>query len=345
MQIFDIFSKKNNYDREQQQQHSLNDETISDVADILKPYCQEGIRNGFLMCLSGWLRKENVSIQSAFKIIDSLTEDDEEKQERFVTLEATYNKTDLDDVSGYSGLLTILSNITTSEKAIQILDDVKELAFPSTNFGSHNNTGSEKKTQSKQLVDIAESNTVLFFIDPYDTGYAKVRVGDHHEIFPIKSSRYVHYITKLFFDYHNGEEIPSQESLNNAIRVLDAKTIFGNQRRTLNLRLAWGPNSEIYYDLTDEEWRQIKITKDNWQIVKSSNSEILFTRFSQTSQVEPDRDYSSDICDKYLDLMNISDQQHRLLLKVITICSFIPDIPHPICIPYGEQGSCKINIQ
>ena len=29
------------------------------------------------------------------------------------------------------------------------------------------------------------------------------------------------------------------------------------------------------------------------------------------------------------------------MLKVITICSFIPNIPHPICIPYGEQGSCK----
>jgi DNA polymerase, archaea type len=55
----------------------------------------------------------------------------------------------------------------------------------------------------------------------------------------------------------------------------------------------------------------------------------------------PDSNYSSDVFDKYLDMMIISDQQHRLLLKVITICYFIPDIPHPICIPYGEQGSCK----
>jgi DNA polymerase family B len=40
-------------------------------------------------------------------------------------------------------------------------------------------------------------------------------------------------------------------------------------------------------------------------------------------------------------MMIISDRQHRLLLKVLTICYFVPDIPHPIRIPYGEQGSCK----
>jgi hypothetical protein len=341
--IFNALSRKDNYNNvgKEQRQNSLDDETISDIVDILKPHCQRGIRNDFLMCLSGWLRKENVSRESALKVIDGLTEDDEEKQGRLATLEATYNKTDLDDVSGYSGLLTILSNITSDEEAIQILDQVSELAFASNSFDNQNNNGLRNKTQSKQLIDIAESNTDLFFKDQYDIPYAKVRVGDHHEIFSIKSSRYTYYITKLFFDCHNSEEIPNQESLNNAIRVLDAKTEFGNQRRNLNLRLAWGASDEIYYDLTDEEWRKIKITRDNWQIVKSNDSEILFTRFNQTSQVEPDTDYSPDIFDKYLDLMKIYDPQHRLLLKAITICSFIPDIPHPICIPYGEQGSCK----
>ena len=166
--------------------------------------------------------------------------------------------------------------------------------------------------------------------DQYDIPYAKVKVGNHHEIFPIKSRKFEHYITKLCFDQSNGQQIPTQEVLNNSIRVLHAKTEFGDQRRTIHLRSAWGPNGEICYDLTDEEWRQIKITKDHWQILKSVDSELLFTRFNQVAQLDPDRDYPPDIFDKYLNLMNISDPQHRLLLKVITICSFIPNIPHPI---------------
>jgi hypothetical protein len=339
--IFDTFRKDHYNDiGKDQRQNSLDDETISDIADVLKPYCQRGIRNDFLMCLSGWLRKENVPIEDASKVIDGLTEDDEEKQGRFTTLEATYNKTDLEDVNGYSGLLTILSNITSDEEAIQILNKVDELAFP-TSLNHHDNNGLRSKTPSKQLIELAESNTDLFFKDQYDISYAKVRVGDHHEIFPVKSTKFEHYITKLYFDQSNGEEIPTREALNNSVRVLQAKTEFGDQRRIVYLRSAWATDGELCYDLTDERWRQIKINKDHWQIIKSSNSEILFTRFNQASQLEPDRDYSSDIFDNYLDLMNISDLQHRLLLKVITVCSFIPDIPRPICIPYGEQGSCK----
>jgi hypothetical protein len=319
----------------------LDDETAADVVDILKPYCQPGVRNDFSMYLSGWLRKENVSIESARKVIKGLTEDDEEKQDRFVTLEATYNKADLDDVSGYTGLLTILSNMTSDGEAIRILNQVEKLAFPNKYQSSHDEKGQGNKKQSKKLIELAESNTEHFFNDRCDVPHAKVKVGNHHEIFPIKSRKFESYITKLYFDESYGEKIPAQEALNNAIRVLHAKTEFGCQRETVHLRSAWETNGEIYYDLTDEEWRQIKITKNGWHIIRSNDSKLLFTRFNQTSQLEPDRDYCSDIFDKYLNLMNISDSQHRLLIKVITICSFIPDIPHPICIPYGEQGSCK----
>jgi hypothetical protein len=342
--IFDVLSSRKvgrNKFGQDTQQYWLDDEPIFDMVEILKPYCQPGVRNDSLMCLSGWLRKENMSIESAHKVIDGLTEDDDEKQERFATLEATYNKTDLDDVNGYSGLLTIISNITSDEEAIQILNRVEELAFPNNHYNYKIEEGVRNKTQSKKLIELAESNTELFFKDQYDIPYEKVKVGDHHEIFPIKSRKSEHYITKLCFDQSNGQQIPTQEVLNNSIRVLHAKTEFGDQRRTIHLRSARGPNGEICYDLTDKEWRQIKITKERWQILKSVDSELLFTRFNQVAQLDPDRDYPPNIFDTYLNLMNISDPQHRLLLKVITICSFIPNIPHPICIPYGEQGSCK----
>jgi hypothetical protein len=302
------------------QKYCLDDGIIFDIVEILKPYYQSGNRNDFSMYLSGWMRKENVSIDSARKVIDGLTEYDEEKQERFVTLEATYNKADLDDVSGYTGLLTIISSITTNDKAVHILNELKVLVIPRNHYDSHGDNGfGSKKSQSKQLIEIAESSTEPFFMDQYCAAFARVRVGNHYEIIPIMSSRFSHYITKQYFDYHNGKEIPNQESLNNTIRVLAAKTEFGNQRRTVYLRSAWGRSGEINYDLTDEEWRQIEITKDGWRIIRSNDSETFFTRFNQTSQVEPDRNYSSDIFDKYLDMMIISDKQHRLLLKVLTI--------------------------
>jgi hypothetical protein len=55
----------------------------------------------------------------------------------------------------------------------------------------------------------------------------------------------------------------------------------------------------------------------------------------------PVRNYPGDIFKKYLDLMHIKSSDQRLLTKVWTIAAFIPDIPHPISIPYGEKGSVK----
>jgi hypothetical protein len=59
------------------------------------------------------------------------------------------------------------------------------------------------------------------------------------------------------------------------------------------------------------------------------------------TQIEPVRNYPSDIFEKYLDLMYIKSSDQELLIKVCTIAAFIPDIPHPISIQYGEKGSVK----
>jgi len=55
----------------------------------------------------------------------------------------------------------------------------------------------------------------------------------------------------------------------------------------------------------------------------------------------PVRDYPPDVMDRYLDLMHIKGHAARLLVKVMLIASFIPDLGHPITVPNGEQGGVK----
>jgi hypothetical protein len=71
------------------------------------------------------------------------------------------------------------------------------------------------------------------------------------------------------------------------------------------------------------------------------DSPVLFIRFNQRAQLEPDRNYPQDIFDKFLNLMYISDQGHRLLTKVWIVSMLIPDIPHLISITFGEKGGSK----
>ncbi|MGC2573942.1 MAG: hypothetical protein WA364_20695, partial [Candidatus Nitrosopolaris sp.] len=107
------------------------------------------------------------------------------------------------------------------------------------------------------------------------------------------------------------------------------------------LRVAWGDKNknEIYYDLTDPKWQCIKISNEGWSIIQ--DSPVLFIRFNQQSQIEPNTNYPQDIFDKFLDLMHITNQGHRLLTKVWIVSQLIPDFPHPISITFGEKGGSK----
>ena len=132
----------------------------------------------------------------------------------------------------------------------------------------------------------------------------------------LDSNKFELYASSLYYRDQEGKIAP-MDKVRIAIWVIKADALFESQTITLSLRIAWGKNigDEIYYDLTDEEWNVIKIDKNGWQIIK--DSPVLFDRFNQKPQVQPDRNYSNDIFDKYLDLMQIKNDKLRLQLKLL----------------------------
>ncbi len=210
----------------------------------------------------------------------------------------------------------------------------------------------EGSSNAKILVDLAslKVNTERFFKDQYGRAYAAVRLGNnrHLVIMPLKSSKYKHYLAKLFRDHSKGEII-GEEAINNAINSLDADAEFDGETIPLHLRVAWGQKENgakqdsIYYDMTDAEGCVLEISKDGWRMINGSDVDvpILFKRHNQIAQVEPDRDYPSDIFDQFLRLTNVTNPEHKHLLKVLIVSSFIPEIDHPILTTYGPQGAAK----
>ena len=51
------------------------------------------------------------------------------------------------------------------------------------------------------------------------------------------------------------------------------------------------------------------------------------------------------IFDKFVDLLNVKDDDNKLLLKCYIISLFIPSIAKPILMLHGEQGSAKTTLQ
>lgn len=203
----------------------------------------------------------------------------------------------------------------------------------------------KNKNESNRIIDLAKNNILDLFVDQYQEPYAIVEINDHFEILSLSRSYRIEKWLYHLYHMHNGV-IPLSESVKNAIRGLESQTIFENNIRYLELRV--GKHANVwYYDLTNYEWQIIEISKDGWQIQKLDiNSKIYFKRYNnQIAQVYPSREYPLDIFDQFMNLLNVKDEGNKLLLKCYIISLLIPDIPKPILMLYGEQGSAKSTLQ
>ena len=168
-----------------------------------------------------------------------------------------------------------------------------------------------------------------------------IPIRDHNEILRVESSNFRRYLVKMYYD-SQGTVIGS-ESVKNATQVLQATAEIDGSTYPLSLRVAWYDDS-IYYDMTDDKWQSVRISKRGWELVDKTPLP-LFSRYNQTPQAEPDRKYEDDIFDRFLSLTNLKTDEDRILLSVYIITLFIPDIPHAISQIHGEKGCAKSTLQ
>ena len=227
-QIYKLFSAIQNhaeeYSTEDDNKLNLNEEDVSDIVAILKPYYQHGNRNDFTMYLSGLMRKADISFDSTLKAIETIAADDEEKPARIKTLEETYKKQNLHKVSGYLGLLSILISQTQDEyKTKRILGQV-ESHFPKRQNGMQSKRatfGEEQKSESQILLELAHANVPRFFKDQHGIAFALIVPKEgRRELVSLESNRFRRYLAKLFYDNH--KRIAKTEHINNAIQILQA---------------------------------------------------------------------------------------------------------------------------
>ena len=139
--IIDLFSK--------------NDDNVNDISQIVKifePHYNNGIRNDLILYLSGWLRKLDISLEAAKEIINELAKEDEEKNNRIRTLQETYQKTDLDEIAGYSGLLKLLTYDCREDEAKEKLKKVKEIIDKIFESNKDNKKEKEVERRKKKLI-------------------------------------------------------------------------------------------------------------------------------------------------------------------------------------------------
>jgi hypothetical protein len=87
------------------------------------------------------------------------------------------------------------------------------------------------------------------------------------------------FLSNIFYKSEN--KVLSKDTSNNTKRLLKS---FTKEKRTLHNRVA-KIGDTIYYDLCDELWKCVKITKEGWEVIPNPG---IFRRISQDrSQVFP----------------------------------------------------------
>lgn len=124
------------------------------------------------------------------------------------------------------------------------------------------------------------------------------------------------------------------------VNTLTADAYFDGHTIQLGLRFTTDAKDEQkwYYDLTNDNWEFIEITSEGWKIVRNM---IIFRRYDhQLPQVSPETNYSPEIFDQFMNLLNVK-KEDRLLLKCYTIATFIPNLLKAVLMVHGEQGTAK----
>lgn len=197
-----------------------------------------------------------------------------------------------------------------------------------------NETTKKGETKASLLYMAFQEKDVEAFHDQYKEAFVYIKDEGRAEIIKCDSKRFKNWLIKLNWEKHG--KVISGQALNEVCSLIESKAIFDGKQYDLDTRVA-RKGDEIWYDLASNDGVAIKITKEGCESIKVPP--VLFKRYQhQSVQIVGDDPMELD---EIFKLIRITDEHHRLLFKVMLVASLIPDIPRPMPVFFGPQGSAK----
>jgi hypothetical protein len=214
----------------------------------------------------------------------------------------------------------------------KLIEEAPEQAEHASRRKAHAQRESKKKTsQADGLIKIA--NGWEFFHTPDHRGFACVPVNGHTETIAVRSRKFRAFLVRT---YHSGNgKAASSAAMEEAIAFFEGEALCGEQQ-TVHTRLA-AHGDAIYLDLCNEQWQAVKITAKGWRVV--SNPPVKFRR-ARGMLALPTPMSGGRISDSRR-FVNIAKDNDFILLVAWTVAAFRPDLPCPVLVLHGEQGSAK----
>jgi hypothetical protein len=178
---------------------------------------------------------------------------------------------------------------------------------------------------------MAQSACELILSDD-GTAYARVAINGHRETMGLEGPAFKSWLCGMYYD-ETGRTARS-EAVREALQVLLHKAA-RMPKQPVYLRFA-NTGDTIYWDLGDDSWRAVEVTRDGWRIVE--DPPVVFRRTPNTAALpEPQSGGSLDDMRPFVNLI----ETDWVLYKGAILVAAHGAGPFFVVTVHGEQGSAK----
>jgi putative DNA primase/helicase len=174
----------------------------------------------------------------------------------------------------------------------------------------------------------------LFHDDQGDT-YATYEASGHMETAAVDSRQFGQWLMAEY--YRSQKRAVPQQAMKTACDQLSAMARFDGPKKNVFLRTA-RVDDMVLVDLCNDSWQAVEITRDNWSVTDIPKVPFI-RRTGMRSLPMPVKGW--DKLDPLFDLLNIENDDDRLLITAWLVNSMLPSSSYPILCATGEQGSGK----
>jgi len=211
---------------------------------------------------------------------------------------------------------------------------------------NNDNDKEEKQTPTQKLLRFAESNiirTVRSF-NSHSSVYGIIKINGHYRVLFLDSTECRQWLISAYLDYSGN--VHGKDLYKNVLGVIIAKSITNQiPLEKIHTRICF-VNDEIFYNLCNDDYEIVKISKDGYSIIQNSLDNPLFRRKSSPlPQVKPQKNKKKhkNPLNELAELLKISIENRQLFI-IHVVSFFFEKIPIPIMIQQGEAGSAKSTI-
>lgn len=185
------------------------------------------------------------------------------------------------------------------------------------------------------LFEMAKEKCTLFRTQDFEA-YGRIDMEEHQETWAIRSKHFWFWLSRLY--YESNGEIPKAVDIGQTIRQFEGEAHLNSPVDNVHVRFA-SFRDEIYIDLANDRWEQIRITNYDCSVISSSESPVRFIRMP--GMLPLPRPVFGKPLKPLFEFLNIEHFGDLVLIVSWLIGAMRPTGPFPILILQGEQGTAK----